>query len=183
MKSDRPFSLPALRSIGNLGGTQPTLVVDSREQNSLPFTRLQSVRGTLTSGDYSILGMEELFSVERKSVADLIACCMGERARFERELHRLRGMRFKRLLVVGSELDIQHGQYRSSITPKAVFATLSAFEIRYDCPVVFRGTPELAGRQVESWAFWFAREIIEVVNDMWRKRPAQAGVDSTVQKE
>jgi hypothetical protein len=39
------------------------------------------------------------------------ACCMGEnRQRFERELHRLRGFRFARLLVVGSEEEILQGQ-------------------------------------------------------------------------
>ena len=39
---------------------------------------------------------------------ELVACCMGDnRVRFERELHRLRGYRFKRLLIVGSEKDIR----------------------------------------------------------------------------
>jgi ERCC4-type nuclease len=165
----KTFSLPALKSLGELAGAQPVIVTDSREQRPLPFCRLQSIRGALASGDYSVQGLEELFSVERKSVPDLAACCVGEnRERFERELHRLRGFRFKRLLVVGHELEIQSGQYRSNITPKAVFATLSAFEVRYDLPVVFRATPELAARQIESWAFWFAREMIETVNDLWR---------------
>ena len=165
----QPFTLPALKSIGALAGSQPTIVVDTREQEPLIFSRLRSVRGTLTSGDYSVLGLEELFSVERKSIADIVGCCIGEsRDRFERELHRLRGYRFKRLLVVGSELEIQHGEYRSNITPKAIFSTLNAFEVRYDCPVVFRSTPELAGRQIESWAFWFTRELVQTVNGLWR---------------
>ena len=43
---------------------QPTLVIDNREQTPLVFTRLQSVRGTLTTGDYSAVGLEELFSIE-----------------------------------------------------------------------------------------------------------------------
>jgi hypothetical protein len=49
--------------------------------------------------------------------------------RFERELQRLRGFRFKRL--------------------------------RYDLPVVFCETPEIAGR-----LFWFAREMVETVNSL-----------------
>ena len=50
-------------------------------------------------------------SIERKTVSDLVGSCMGEnRERFERELHRLRGYRFKRLLVVGSEAEILAGQ-------------------------------------------------------------------------
>jgi len=45
---------------------------------------------------------------------------MGDnRERFERELHRLRGYRFKRLLMVGSEAEILAGQYHSNIKRKA----------------------------------------------------------------
>jgi DNA excision repair protein ERCC-4 len=163
------FKLPALRALGELADHQPVIIIDTREQHPLTFPRLQCARGTLQSGDYSIAGAEQLFSVERKSISDLVACCIGEnRQRFEKELHRLRGFRFKRLLVIGSELEIQNCQYVSNIKPRAVFGTLHAFEIRYDLPVVFRLTPELAARQIESWAFWFAREMVETVNDLAR---------------
>jgi ERCC4-type nuclease len=92
--------LPALRTLGDLADAQPVVVYDSREQSPLIFTHLESIRGTLQTGDYSILGLEQLFSIERKSIDDLVCCCMGEnRERFERELHRIRGFSFKRLLV------------------------------------------------------------------------------------
>jgi ERCC4-type nuclease len=163
------FQLPALRSLGDLAGAQPVIVIDTREQEPLPFGRLATQAGTLVSGDYSVVGLEHLFAIERKSIADLVGCCIGEnRERFERELHRLRGFRFKRLLVVGAESQILKGDYHSNIKPQAVIGTLRAFEIRYDVPVVFCETPELAGCQVESWAFWFAREMVEIVNSLWR---------------
>jgi DNA excision repair protein ERCC-4 len=147
------------------------IVVDSREQDALIFQNLASVRGTLYSGDYSILGLEELIAVERKSIADLVSCCMGEnRERFERELHRLRGFRFKRLLIVGSRGEIELQRYRSRIAPKAVLATLSTFEIRYDCPVVFAPTTFEAALQVERWFFYFAREMTGIVEEMARAR-------------
>jgi hypothetical protein len=61
------------------------------------------------TGDYSVAGLQDLFSIERKTVSDLVGYCMGEnREGFERELHRLRGYRFKRLLVVGSEAEIRY---------------------------------------------------------------------------
>jgi DNA excision repair protein ERCC-4 len=108
------LTLPALRSLGELSDAKPTIVVDNREQTPLIFTRLASVEGTLYSGDYSVLGLEDLFSVERKSIDDLVGCCTGEnRERFERELHRLRGFRFKRLLIIGSRGLIEVQRYRS----------------------------------------------------------------------
>ncbi len=165
------FNLPALRHLGDLADHEPVIVVDTREIQALSFSRLQSVRKMLTTGDYSVRGLEQLFAVERKSITDLASCCLGQnRERFSRELHRLRGFRFKRLLIVGSEEDIYRCRYHSSISPKAVLATLAAFEVRYDCAVVFRSSPEVAARQIESWAFWFAREMVEVVNDLWRAR-------------
>jgi len=127
------YQLPALRGLGELAGTKPVILIDSREQVPLKFSRLESRVETLATADYSVVGLSELFAVERKTVADFVSCCVGEnRERFERELHRLRGYRFKRLLIVGSELEIQQARYQSRITPKAVFGTLSAFEVRYD---------------------------------------------------
>lgn len=142
---------------------------DTREQCPLVFTRLPSVRGTLYSGDYSVAGMEALFAVERKSIPDLVACCCNSnRERFENELHRLRGFRFRRLLIVGTPQEIMDGAYRSAIRPAAVLGTLATFEVRYDCPVVFEATPEAAARRVECWAWYYAREHVETVNAMLR---------------
>lgn len=161
--------LPALRKLGSLADVRPVIVIDTREQCPLPFARLVWERGTLPTGDYSFRGGEELFSVERKSIADLTACCQGSnRERFERELHRLRGFRFKRLLVVGSREEIEQGEYVSKITPQAVLATLGAFEVRFDIPATFAPSPAEAGRMVESWVFWYSRELVENVNDLVR---------------
>lgn len=146
---------------------KPTVVVDTREQVPLPIADLPMIRGTLATGDYSILGCEHLFSVERKSIADLVGCCCGDsRARFERELHRLRGYRFKRLLVVGVPAEIATGRYRSGISPAAVQGTLAAFEVRYDCPVVFEPDPQAAATLVCRWAWYFARELFKTTQAM-----------------
>jgi len=162
-------TLPALRGLTKLADCRPMILVDSREQSPLVFTRLQAITGTLYSGDYSIAGLENLFAIERKSIDDLVNCCLSSnRERFEHELHRLRGYRFKRLLVVGSREDIAAGLYHSRIASKAVLATLSAFEVRYDLPVVFAETPESAALQVERWAFWFSREVVENANNLLR---------------
>src|SRR5688572_3365613 len=101
----------------------PTVIIDTREQLPLSFPTLPTVRGALQSGDYSIVGAEELFAVERKTVSDLIGCCTGGRERFEQELHRLRGYRFKRLLVIESEEEIANSQYRSAIRPQSVLGS------------------------------------------------------------
>ena len=161
--------LPALRNIGDLADRRPVVVVDTREQTPLPIMRLATVRAGLLTGDYSIRGLEHLFAVERKSIPDLVSCCCNSnRERFENELHRLRGFRFRRLLVVGSVAEVEAGLYRSQIAPRAVLGSLAAFEIRYDIPVVWESDPTAAGRRVEGWAWYFARETVGMVNGLFR---------------
>jgi DNA excision repair protein ERCC-4 len=163
------YTFPILKSVAELRDHRVCILVDSREQTPLVFSRLTSNVATLQTGDYSIAGMEELFAVERKSIADLVACCCGDnRQRFERELHRLRGYRFKRLLIIGSRGELEMGRYQSRISPKAVLGSLAAWEMRFDCPVVFCPTPELASREIERWAFYFVRELTESMNDLYR---------------
>lgn len=135
----------------------PTIVIDSREQTPLAFERLPFEAGTLYSGDYSIRGFEDVFAVERKSINDLVGSLSTGRDRFERELHRLRGYAFSRLLVVGTRFDIESRSYRSRMNPKAVLHSINAFEARY-IPIIWEPTPKQAAETVERWAFWFHRE-------------------------
>src|SRR5438045_3315092 len=88
-------------------GPKPTLVIDTREQAPLIFARLASeVRG-LPTGDYSIRGLETRFVIERKTIPDFVACCVGDnRTRFEAELTRMRGYEFRRLLIVCAPAEI-----------------------------------------------------------------------------
>jgi ERCC4-type nuclease len=138
----------------------PTLIIDSREKEPLPFSRLKTRPGTLAAGDYSIAGLENrgLFAVERKSIEDLVGCVGVARERFEAQLLRLRGYSFARLLIVGTEETILQHRYYSAINPRAVLASLYAFEARY-IPVVWSPTPQTAARLVERYATWFCREM------------------------
>ena len=161
--------LPALKTLGLLADVVPSIVIDTREQTPLEFLRMVAMRGTLTTGDYSFAGGEDVFAIERKSIADLVSCCIGEnRERFERELHRMRGYWFKRLVICGPREDVENHAYRSAIAPKAVLNTVSAFEVRYEVPVCWFSGPDEAAKQIEDWAWWSAREIVERVNSLKR---------------
>lgn len=140
--------------------TLPLLIVDTREQTPLPFANLQAERGTLTSGDYSVKGLEGRFAVERKTVADIIGSLTGERERFERECHRLRGYDFARLLIVGQPGDIALHLGRRKTSAKAIQGSLGTLEARYRLPVVWEPTPEAAALRVEKWAWWYYREAL-----------------------
>lgn len=162
--------LPALRHLGDLADRRPVIVCDTREQAPLPITRLPVIRAGLYSGDYSIAGLESVFSIERKSISDLVGCCVNSnRERFENELHRLRGFRFSRLLIIGARAEIERGEYRSKITPASVLGSLCAWEIRFDIPVVWADTPAAGAALVERWAWYFSRQAVESVNSLFRE--------------
>jgi len=154
--------LPVRKSSGDL---MPCIVVDSREQAPLEFSRLPSRPGSLSTGDYSIAGLENDFAVERKSVADLIGSLTSGRERFSRELERMRSLNFCRLLIVGSEQDIAEGRYRSNASPTAIMHSLYAIESR-GVPIVFSPTPAEAAALVERWAWWRARAVMQASNEL-----------------
>jgi len=152
----------------------PTILTDTREQTPLPFAHFPTERATLPTGDYSVKGFESDFCIERKSVADLVQSATFERERFERELVRMRGYSFRRLLVVGGLLDIEAHRYRSRASPRAIIASLTAFEVRYSLPVCFRETPEAAAVQIERWALYFVRERLIAASETMRLYGEQA---------
>ena len=80
----------------------PTILVDGREQRAWQFENLPSKIASLTTGDYSLAGLQHCVAVERKSLDDLLSCIGIRRDRFKRELARLRGFRFRALVIEAS---------------------------------------------------------------------------------
>lgn len=89
-----------------------TIVIDTREQHPYSFTNfytnsaegrrpllIRTSRETLRTGDYSILGMEDLIAVERKSLSDLYGTLGTGRERFERELARFAKLRWGAVVI------------------------------------------------------------------------------------
>lgn len=120
-----------------------TVIVDSREQLPYSLQPLQSVPGSLQSGDYSLLGMERDVAIERKSVGDLIGCMTGEgRLRFLRELERLQGIRHAAVVVEGSWQHLVEGQYRSNLNPKSATNSVTSWISKFSVPFAFVGSRE-----------------------------------------
>lgn len=132
-----------------------TLLVDTREQDTLSFRRrmkqtgLPYQRRKLEFGDYSVKcslwdGKELDFSgsvaIERKMGLDeLCQCYTKGRKRFEREFLRAReaGAKLYLLIEGGSWEKALRGEYRSRMAPNAFVASLAAWLARYDCQLIF----------------------------------------------
>jgi ERCC4-type nuclease len=104
-----------------------TVLVDTREQRPYSFPGFCVETGSLVTGDYSIRGFENEISIERKSFPDLLACIGGSRARFERELRRLKAYAVGIVVVEASWADLTGGDWRSAVTPAAVTGSVCAW--------------------------------------------------------
>ena len=143
------------------------IVIDTREQ--LPYRfQTPAIKGTLPTGDYSILGAENLIAVERKTLPDLIACLCNGRERFERELHRGRALDYFAIVIECTLSDLANGDYRSRMTSRSAIQSLLTFSIRYRLPIFFAENRNYGARVTESLLLKYARELekrAEVINN------------------
>ena len=136
----------------------PSIIVDTREQRPLSFQHLPSATGTLATADYSIRNLESRFGIERKSCTDLVGSITRERERFARELDRMRGMDYRRLLIVGTIGELE--QVRRGTAMCSILASLAAIEAR-GVPVIWQPDPVSAAAWLERSAWWYWRECLK----------------------
>ncbi len=141
-----------------------TIVVDTREQRPLDFSAfpdVETLRGTLATGDYSVFGFTTEIVVERKSLDDLIGCLTHDRERFTAELQRLRGYA-SALLVVESPFDaIRRGQYHSRMNPEAAVQSVFSIMQKFRLPFYFADSREDTAFAVHSFLKHFVRHEAE----------------------
>lgn len=141
-----------------------SIIIDTKEKRPLVFPgEIRAVRRHLDTGDYSISGYEDRFTVERKSLADLVGTVTHDRKRFVCELERMTAFEFRRILIVAPFAAVARGRFRigrgvHSFNPRAVLGSLMAFDIRYGVPVEFASGPGEAAERVALWARYFVRE-------------------------
>lgn len=159
-KGAMPPPMPTRKGKARAPDETFTLIIDTREQTPFVFPgTITTTRGTLHTGDYSIVGYEDRFTIERKSLADLVQTIIHNRARFERELERMRPFDFRRVIVTAPFMDVARGNYaHSHANPRAVVASIAAFEVRYNVPFIFAADKREAQRRVEQWARMYVRE-------------------------
>lgn len=141
---------------------KPIVLVDTREQEPFPLYENHrnwiggERRVALKTGDYTVEGMESLLSLERKSLANLVACTVADRRRFLASCSRLARFRWKAILIEATLEDIKGGfgpfGIPSEVHPNAVCGTLDAIESKFGIPVIYTSTvKDLATERAASW--------------------------------
>ncbi len=141
---------------------KPIALVDTREQDPFPLQINHpnwiggERRVALKTGDYTVEGMESLLCLERKSLADLVACTVTDRRRFLTVCARLARFPWKAILIEAALEDIKEGfesfDIPSEVHPNAVCGTLDAIEAKFGIPVIYTSTvKDLATERAASW--------------------------------
>lgn len=176
-----PFDSPENSFGGSLGETpkkprksrrkkQPiTIIEDTREQT--PLTEwpdgVAVVPGTLHTGDYSIQGWENCFTIERKSLTDLAGTMISgyqpdsekPKKRFNRELERMRHYDCAAVIVTATPEEVLNFKHNCGMDAQGALwnFALSVFAT-YGTPVFLIGSEANAAR----WIADLARHYLKV---------------------
>lgn len=160
-----------------------TVIIDTREQAPWRFTAIETDGGAplivplttdlaLATGDYSILGMQNRITIERKSVGDFRGSITADRARFEREMERMREFEYAAVVIEGDLSEIMDPPAGSKFNPTCAARTIQSWSIRYG--VHFFPMP---GRRVaEVWAF-------RLLQMFWRHAKHESDKTTELQEE
>jgi ERCC4-type nuclease len=147
-----------------------TLVQDSREQLGYQdLFQSSCVIATLESADYTVLGLENLIGIERKSLSDLLNSLTNNRERFERELRRARSFHKFFILLECSPSDLlvnSFGKF-SQAHPRSIWGSLCTWMTRYH-PFIFGGNRESSAQLCESVLLGYAKEFFKGTERMTR---------------
>lgn len=158
-----PVPHPAQPVVAERGGTQlrtprPVVIVDTREQTPFSFARFRDwfagvEKRPLKVGDYTVVGLEEICTVERKDLSDLVHSFTAERAEFVGRLQQM--SRYpQRLLVVTAALSQVKSPYPySNVSPNKITQSLIAALAGLQVPFLCAETHELGEEIVASFLY------------------------------
>ncbi len=144
------------------GVPKPFVIVDTREKQPLPLFANHpnwiggERRQALKTGDYTVEEMERVLCLERKTLADIVACTVTYRERFLASCARLTRFQWKAILIEATFEDIKGGfapfDIPSDVHPNAVVGTLDAIEAKFGIPIIYASTiRRLATERAASW--------------------------------
>jgi ERCC4-type nuclease len=158
-----PVAPPPLPVVAERGGTQlhapkAIAIVDTREQNPFSFSRFrgwfQGVKHkALKVGDYSVVGLEDVCTVERKDLPDLIHSFTTDRAVFVKRLRAMSRYPHRLLVVTAALSEVKSPYGGTSISPNRITQSLIATLAGLRVPFLCVETHELGAELVASYLY------------------------------
>jgi len=136
----------------------PAAINDTRHQNPFSFRRFRGCFAkveyrALRLGDYSIKGMEDTCTVERKDLADLICSFTTNRAVFIKRLRRMAELPHSLLVVTSSLTEIKSEYPYRAANPNRITQSLIAVLTGLRLPFICTDSHELGEEIVASYLY------------------------------
>jgi len=120
------------------------IIIDTREQKPYEFES-DTLTSKLNTGDYSILGLTDKVTVERKSLSDFLGCLFphkknknGGWVRFEKELIRMQEFEYACIVIETTWKKIVGGNYgHSKANPSSVIGKIMKITVDMGIPIYF----------------------------------------------
>lgn len=106
------------------------MIQDVREKKPIFEPAPWIINQHLKTGDYSIKGFEDMITIERKSIVDLYGSMSGGRKKLEKELERMKKMKWYGMMIEGCEDKVLRKQSYAKMEPNQMYHSLCSFELR-----------------------------------------------------
>ncbi len=115
------------------------ILIDKAEQEPYTFGTIQTLYVKLLTGDYTIQGLEDKITIERKSLCDFIKTLSVDRARFTRELKRMQNFDYACIVVEGglTEIFAKPPLHNCNVSAERILGSTVSFLLDYRIPVFF----------------------------------------------
>lgn len=148
--ADAPLRHPALPVLAERGGTQlrtpgATVLVDTREQKALDFSRFE--------GWFAGVEKKALQLGERKDLADLVHSLTTERSVFVNRLRRMSAYPHRLLVITASLSSIKSSYAFSKCNPNHIMQALIAILAGWNVPFVCTETHERGEETIASYLY------------------------------
>lgn len=110
--------------------------------------------GTLTTGDYTLQGYEDIVTIERKDGFVELWNNYGHRERFEKEMDRMSSFKYAYILIESSitpeVLELSPPQYKTGVPGKALIKWIITLGMKYNVQILPVGR---CGKQMAQLIF------------------------------
>jgi ERCC4-type nuclease len=116
-------------------------------------------RKSLMTGDYTVAGLEDVLTIERKTLGDAVSTVIHQWTRFRKTLYRMAGMECAIVVIEASVSDVLEHKYESDAEPASVLGKLNSITIDHNIPVVFAGDRATAETFAERFLIQAAKKL------------------------
>jgi ERCC4-type nuclease len=135
------------------------IVHDDREKQPWTFAHYPNevTVQRLETGDYTVAGFEDVFAIERKSIADIIQTTTWGRDRFVDELERSQDFLHFVVIIEGYPENVEEhiNQYGRKVHPNAVLGSVRSWEQNHNTEFIWCGSVSNAEYQayhkLQAW--------------------------------